>query len=475
MLEKAITYKELKLSICPILYIKKVSIEEVINEHAIMKLSAVLADEMKEQVIHDIGEVINLYAEKNQKNISLFQGRITKIRLNIQGELYVLELEAKSYTYGMDITKRSRSFQNIQMMSHEVIQAIMKKYPKSDCQIQIPNEPIGELVIQYQETDWEFIKRFVSRYEQGIYVENSFSSLRYYVGIPGITQTVNWNSLPYTISKPLNEYSTLKHNKLPNLTLTDYVLYHVQAYEYLTLGSAISYKQITMYITKIKRFLEEGNLMSEYTLQTKKGLMQPRIFNKALNGISMDGRIVEVSRNKVKVQLEIDSVKETTALYWFPYSTVSASKDGSGWHCMPERGEQVRVYFPTKDEKDGYTITKIESHTTNTPTEGDTMSNPNIKNISTAQNNQVHFTPEGVLIMADSGNGMMRLNLDGSVDVVGIEDITLNAIESINLRAEKELTMSGNKKIDLLCEKDGKVEILPGGNMRLSAKEIYEN
>ena len=103
------------------------------------------------------------------------------------------------------------------------------------------------------------------------------------------------------------------------------------------------------------------------------------------------------------------------------------------------------------------------------------MGDPTNKNISTAQDKQVIFTPEGVFIVADSGNGQINLKLDGSVEVSGIDNISITAIEDVSLRAEKEAMISADKKIDLLCEAEGHIEMLPGGITKLNAKEIYEN
>ncbi len=474
MKQSIITYKELKITLCQVLYIKKIHIEETINNHSTLILQAILTDEMRAEMIHELDQVINLYYA-GEEATSLFQGHIRKISINTEGDLYSLYLEASSYTYGMDITRRSRSFQDINMTSHEVIKSIMKDYPQSDCLLEIPNEPIGELVVQYEETDWAFIKRFISRYQAGLYPENGFTNIRYHAGVPRQYAKVNWEDLPYEISKDLQDYNEIQSNSLPDMAPIHYVTYKVGAYDYLSLGTEVNYKEMTFYIHHIERKLEGGELISYYFLRQKKGLRQKKLYNERITGVSIDGVILQVQRNRVRVQLEIDNAQDVAKAYWFPYSTVSASSGGSGWYCMPEIGESVRAYFPIHDEKEGYVITNIKSHTPDTPQEGDMMGDPTNKNISTAQDKQVIFTPEGVFIVADSGNGQINLKLDGSVEVSGIDNISITAIEDVSLRAEKEAMISADKKIDLLCEAEGHIEMLPGGITKLNAKEIYEN
>ncbi|MBU5677853.1 hypothetical protein KQI88_15655 [Alkaliphilus sp. MSJ-5] len=475
MKEKGITYQELRLSISSILYIKTLRITENINNHATMKVSAMLTDDMKEEIIHEAEMNVSLYYIEEGTSHTLFTGRVTKLDLTIEGDLYQLEIEANSYTYDMDINKRSRSFQDINMLSHEVIKSVMKHYKDSDCLLKIPNEPIGQLVVQYEETDWQFIKRFVSRYNEGLYPEASFSQLRYYIGVPPTEQEVNWDHLPYTISKNIKDYSCMKKNALPMIKEVDYVVYRVQAYDYAPLGATIVYQKKNFTISKIQRELIDGQLMSTYQIQLKNGLLQPKIYNEAITGVSIDGNIIEVSRNKVKAQLAVDEVQEKKKAYWFPYATMSASKDGSGWHCMPEIGESIRAYFPTHDEKEGYVITNIKAHRPDTPSKEDSMSNPTNKSLSTPHNKAVHFTEEGVLIIADDGAGQVLLGIDGTVTVSGVEKISLNANEDITIRAEKEIVLTADNIVDLLCEKDGQIQILPGGTMNIKSKEIIEN
>ncbi len=475
MWQKVISYKELKISLCQILYVKELQIEETINNHGTLTLTAILTDEMKAEMIHTLEDVINVYYGEDDTCTSLFQGRITTISFDTEGELYRLYITAKSYTYGMDITRKSRSFQDINMLSHTLIKSVMKDYPQSDCLLEIPNEPIGELVIQYEETDWEFIRRFVSRYGAGLFPENGFSGLRYHAGTPREKAEIQWEDRPYEIIKEIEAYRIIQSNSLKDMNPLHYVTYRVGAYEYLSLGTQVTYRGSTLYVYQITRSLEGGELVSYYDLRQKMGLRQPKTYNERITGVSIDGLIIEVKRNQVKVHLEIDNAQDQGKAYWFPYSTVSASKGGSGWYCMPEIGESVRAYFPVHNEKESYVITNIKGHTPEAPQEGDYMSDPTNKNISTAQDKQVLFTQDGVFIVANSGNGQVNLKLDGSVEVTGIEDISINAIKEVKLRAEKEVAISADQNIDILCEAEGHIQILPGGNVILDAKEIYEN
>ena len=65
----------------------------------------------------------------------------------------------------------------------------------------------------------------------------------------------------------------------------------------------------------------------------------------------------------LQVIMDFDSNTRTAGQYWFPYSTVAGSSDGSGWYCMPEAGERIRIYFPEGDEGKAYAISALSGNT----------------------------------------------------------------------------------------------------------------
>ena len=69
---------------------------------------------------------------------------------------------------------------------------------------------------------------------------------------------------------------------------------------------------------------------------------------------------VNTQRDRLQAVMQNEALGENC--YWFPFSSVSSSSDGSGWYCMPEPGESVRIYFPTAKEAEAYVITCIQGH-----------------------------------------------------------------------------------------------------------------
>ena len=63
----------------------------------------------------------------------------------------------------MDRKKRSRSFQDTQTTYQALVEEVLKDYEKSSLIYAGECLQTGALIIQYEETDWVFLKRVLSK------------------------------------------------------------------------------------------------------------------------------------------------------------------------------------------------------------------------------------------------------------------------------------------------------------------------
>ena len=126
---------------------------------------------------------IRLYVSGKQEQ-TIFCGVLTDFIEKSAGEFKEIWLEAKSYTYLMDIKKRSRTFQDITMTYTQLLASVLNEYGDVDFIAAIQDRPIGELAVQYQETDWNFLKRIFSRIYSPLTGEMRFPAIRVYAGVP---------------------------------------------------------------------------------------------------------------------------------------------------------------------------------------------------------------------------------------------------------------------------------------------------
>ncbi|MBU5488009.1 hypothetical protein KQI77_07495 [Clostridium sp. MSJ-8] len=480
MKKDTIIYENLRLSVLGIKHIEEIQIENIVNKHSIMKVKAILDDKVKDMYFHFTQEQTSImaYYEKGEKDAEvIFSGVITKAKVKSFDNIYTLELEAKSNSYYMDIYKVKKTFQDVGMTSHELIREVMNKYSFLNYKINIPNEPIGEFILQYEETDYEFLKRFLSRYNEMMYILPSGDKYCIYFGVPDSKVNMTEEINNYSVTKKINEYNYAVKNDNSKVSMIDYITYKIKLRTWLDLGESFNFKGNRFYIAEAIHKLEDGVIVNEYYIRAKDGLRHNRIYNDKVIGISLFGTIAEVKRDRVKVNLEIEEVQDKSKLYWFPYASVAASPDGGGWYCMPEVGERVRLNIPSKDEKKAFVINSIDSHQASdgNSMQADRMSTPENKSLQTDAGQEVKFTPSGVSIASTDGASNMNLNNDGTVTIIGKTEVKISCANTLAIRAEKEVNIKAKDTIDINCESGSKLAINKSDNIVARGERILNN
>ena len=105
---------------------------------------------------------VEVYAEGER--LPLYSGIVQSAEAKEENGLRMICLQLSSGSILLDMEKKSRSYQNTGMSYGEVINEALAPwntaaiYPSS-----LSGTAIGFPVIQYQETDWQFVKRMASR------------------------------------------------------------------------------------------------------------------------------------------------------------------------------------------------------------------------------------------------------------------------------------------------------------------------
>ena len=228
MEEYAITYENLVLSTYSIEHILDLHLYEQINDHGMLHLIAIIPEEHAEEYVYTTEPMQSVtlgYRKEDQTTETLYRGLVTDIQINCSGNVYYMDLTVKGKTYAMDIIKRYRSFQNTAMTTHELIREVLSGYQDSDCILQIPNEPIGRLIVQYHETDWEFLVRVVSHYGAVLVPDLVSERLAFYVGIPEQGDEFTITPYHYHVSKSMDEYLAIRENQWADVKEMDFMVF----------------------------------------------------------------------------------------------------------------------------------------------------------------------------------------------------------------------------------------------------------
>lgn len=419
------------------------AIEEGPNCHGQMVLTAVSEEQMKDFLIYEGGEYVALYAVQDGEQQPIFYGITTWMKAFADGGTCLIQIKAITESCRMDLEPYNRSFQDTAMTFPQLIRKAADGYPGSQIQFSIGEHPMGRIAVQYQETDWAFIKRLLSLCREQVYADSTSRGICLYAGLPEHPEQADWDRCPYVMTR--------------SMAPEDQISFLVETYEILPLCSRIRFHGRELYIGSVSRSLEEGLLVSRYGLYTRKGLENRSFHNPLLSGVSIHGSVTSVRRNQLRVQMETDALAGCADQHYFPFSTVAASPDGSGWYCMPKAGDPVRIFFPAADETEGYAIANVQGESA--PAADSPMGNPDLKDITMPDGKKLKFIQGGIQLGVGKDKGTVTLTNDGNAVIMTEEDIAINAAERIYFTCEGIMNVSAGTKIEMICDGGSSISI----------------
>ncbi|MGN0403373.1 MAG: contractile injection system protein, VgrG/Pvc8 family [Acetatifactor sp.] len=432
------------------------------------KLSATVAVEegVKDYLLYEENGNVALYVIQGKTLNPIFFGILTSMSVKASGKQCMVCLEAVTGSYQMDLFAQNCSFQDTALTSHQLVKKVMKPYKEqSKVLFSIPNEELGQIMVQYQETDWAFLNRILSRYGVSAYVDSSKPGICLRAGLMDTEEDADWDHLPYEVVRNTAPADTGKR-------LKGQLCYKVEAYEIFPLGEKVHFHNQDLYIGRIERSICQGLLVNYYSLYFQEGLAVSRYNNPFLSGVSINGTVAGVKRNKLQVKLVTDALTKCKKQHFFPFSTVAASPDGSGWYCMPKEGDRIRIFFPTDDEKEGYAIANILGNSS--PTQGSSMENPDAKDITTPDGKSVRFIPGGIQLAVGEDKGTVTLTNDGKAEIRTDEDIIIGAAEAVCITTEGTMEISAGTQIQIISDAGGSI-CMTSDTVEIQASVIENN
>ncbi len=510
-MKQVISFQNLTVAPYKIEQLLDVCVEHRINEHSTFYFKALLPEGKKDSYVKNSGQGSNvslMVKGSDKKEDILFQGMVQDVEVKEIYGSYYIEVNAVSYSYLLDTEKKSRSFQNKKMSYSDLTQQIASDYPDAMVKdVVTGGAGIEQLIVQYNETDWEFLKRLASHFHTGIVNDVHFEQPRCHFGIPD-NGKLNLDVLHYDVKHNAGKYLKLSKNGVSGLQEQDFVYYQVETDIPADIGTEVQFQGQTLYVYQVRACMEKEIFIHHLTLATKKGMSQPYRWHDRIAGSSLNAKIVKIRNDQVKVSMKIDEVSGHSPgeLCFFPYSTIYSSQDGSGWYCMPEIGDSVRIYFPDGIEEHSYAISSVHEEVdlslqkgsgtavsdsgSSTGSGGSSGSSggtsasgggngaysgqrddPSVKSIRNQDGKEIRLTPEGIYIIADGTT--ITLTDDGGVSIVSDNNIEFKSDKSIILSAEEDVNIMGITKVDLSCNETASIKIEE--NVEVIGQEVKSN
>lgn len=336
----------------PIINVESFKIIEQYNEHSILYLIGYLK-EYKGNDIDGIWEFkensnIKIKLKTKKKELTLFSGIPMDIKITTIRELHKIELIIYSYSILLDIERKSRSFQNSNNLYIDIFKKIVGEY-NGDTIYNLSKELAqNQFILQYEETDWEFLKRIASHQEGMLLPDILSEKPNVYVGIPKLQDYVEIKP-NYSVSKNMEQYY-IKNSNYSDSSELNFIEYTIKSNFSYNIGDKINYKDTKFEISEKISNYERGILEFTYKLKKSDGIAQNRIFNENITGLTLEGKVIDRKTDVLKVHLDIDSSQDLETAYWFKLSTYYTTTGNTGFYSVPQIGDTVKLYVPTMSE-----------------------------------------------------------------------------------------------------------------------------
>jgi len=248
-----------------------------------------------------------------------------------------------------------------------------------------------------------------------------------------------------------------------------------------------------LYVYSSKLSIEKESQSAEHiitiTYKLAPLIEQPEIINQAIAGISIDGTVLEVdgasgsnkAKDQVKLALDNEEKGQSNNLPWFQVATLHAAQGNTGLYCMPEEGDNVKLYFPTAKETSAFVLTALRQGPRSDVS-------PDIKSVKTLSGTEITFNEKEIALTVhqydEQKNSVgdkivwITLNQDTGVEIHSANEIRIISEDDLNIHSDakdKTVTLSaaeallirsgGNQGEDDLA-KQGKTNIYLNGTLK---------
>ena len=430
-----------------------------VGNHTVLLMNVEVIADKSDNYLTKIGETITVsYDEKD-----LFCGYITEINIKKKKHNTLLELKAFSFSSKNDIIKHTRVFQNREQKYDDIIKCLeLDSIIPNILDSSIENKVINYPIIQYNETNYQFLKRIFT--DEGVKVINdelSNTEQQLWIG----TRKGRIHKLDEH-----NEYSIKVNSNINSISLI--IKYSID----YSVGDMIEINSKTYWVEEIRIYLKNAVLYAQ--IDAIEDNEEKKITNKdevSIYPITLKAKVIDNVDldNKGRIQVEfIDNEVEdcfNENRYWFlvgsPYTT-----NDIGFFTIPPKDEIVLVNF--YDYNFAIVSTNIRNN------QNDVFQNPNELYLKNEYNKELNLKEQELNLISSENiffrmtekyieirneqtsiklnKDNIKLNIDGSTIKISKNDIILQTNANVKIKA------TGNVGIE------GSNVNIKGGNIKLN-------
>ncbi|WP_346012689.1 hypothetical protein, partial [Intestinimonas butyriciproducens] len=280
-------------------------------------------------------------------------------------------------------------------------------------------------VIQYRETDWEFLKRMASWCGGVVVPETHYAYPRIWFGFPDRAFTCVFPEDCYT-SGISQRYYELGGPAAGNRR-ADFFYYDVPSSQMCDLGWYTVFRGQEFLICEKWAKLERGELLFTYRLG-KPGLGYGRKeYNDKISGMTILGEVLSTKRETVCLKLDIDQGWAPGG----PYPYTWRPETGNMMYCMPQVGTRVSLYFPNYDEQAAIAVNCVRTNGASCAR----MSDPSRRSFVTEHGKEMNLYPQEMSFLGGA-NGTVKLEDETGITISTDKRIQIVAQQAVQVNGE---------------------------------------
>jgi len=453
--------------------IQELRIERNLNEHATLHVKGVVKIDWKDMPVTDATEYTNVKCEADG-NV-YFSGILQSVAITCEDDVYYLEASAISHTIKLDTQRHKRAFQDTGATYPDIVGAIISE-GGGLVNYHAPANPVDRILVQYDETDWEYAKRLASHTHDVLTPVSKSDTPEFHFGVEDESCAGEIETASFSVFKDFNLLRSRSNDEQP-LDEDSITMYKVKtddfSYGMYDVGEKVRVNKKDLYVRQAVLSLEQAVMCCAYTLAPKNAITAPKTFNKNITGLALKGIVQVVENDDVKMDLAIDYQPGT--VQFFKYATDYSPESHTGWYVMPEVGDTVFLIFPSEDEKDAHASSSMRQ--SGTGKTGD----PLVKFLRTPYGKEVKLEEKEVLITGKDDETYIKINEDSGIEIYTLKPVKIFSDETMeitstgdmSIETKANLKITAKDSIDMVCGdgEENRILITPSDGINVKTVE----
>ena len=405
-------------------------IRAAVNDHGFLEYSGLIPEAQAKKIL------TNRF-EREKVKVFLggrlaFCGIPLSVVVEENNEAYRLLVKAVSSTHLLTYNEFSYFYQDAEQTYVDVLE---KSLAMPDIGASLINTvgdfPIKDPILQYCWTPWSFALRMAGKITAVITPNITTDTPHICLGIPkGETHTVDSHKIVATrhIFK-----KTRNRDKFTDITSSGYVTHKFEDEAVFYLGDMISFGNESAQVIGLHYSFQDGVMFNTYSLGSDKYYTPNLHTNKAQVGLILNGQIIDVRGQEVKVHLMIpdDAVDGPSKATWFEY----AQETSNGMYDVPPIGTGISLEWHSEQDGDIRAINSLG--------QWNGLEIHRHKYYITEYGKQLHMAPRRLSFVSDSN----ILTFERGIHFQTKKGMSLHAKEDIIIKSGKRIRIKTPEQI----------------------------